>query len=559
MAPSADPTDDARASKPPASVPVPAPTATAGAASIEPWLDTLFESSPIAIGVVSAFDNRYLRANQALAELYDIPVDEILRSDPFSLAMRLTHPEDLVAEQKLFAELISGARRAYRIEKRLMRADGSYRWGHLTFAGIFDRASEPGQAVGPIRYVVIQIVDTTERRALVDTLHQREEELRHAQKIDGIGRLAAGIAHDFNNLLTVIVGHGQVLERTLQRAPSHSPDTPQARAISESLQAIQAACERAACLTTQLLAHGRRGPVAPRTLALSDAVAALQQLLGRTLGGGVEIDQALDASGSIFADEGHITQVLLNLVLNARDAMPDGGRIRLTTQDVVLEGDAQREWVALAVSDTGHGMSREVQARMFEPFFTTRADRPGTRGTGLGLSTVQRIVNEAGGRVGVESTEGQGTTVTVSFPRVAAASKASEAPHPSARPTRAPNSVHILVVEDEPAVRSLIANVLTGAHYWVVVARDGLEALRFIEAEARPFDLIVADLMMPGMGGLALAEHLHQRGALPLVLFVSGYSDHAPAELMPYGSLLPKPFNAAQLLSSVARTLDDAS
>jgi len=195
---------------------------------------------------------------------------------------------------------------------------------------------------------------------------------------------------------------------------------------------------------------------------------------------------------------------------------------------------------------------------MFEPFFTTRGDRPGTQGTGLGLATVQRIVAEVGGCIDVTSAPGKGTAVTVYFPRVESAPLVDTATtHERARP--APNSVRVLVVEDEPAVRALVGNVLLGEHYWVLVARDGEEALRLIEEEREPFDLIVTDLEMPNVGGATLAERLHQRGSPPRFLFISGYSDHTPMDLLPYGKLLAKPFTPAQLLVAVRSALDDPS
>jgi CheY-like chemotaxis protein len=214
------------------------------------------------------------------------------------------------------------------------------------------------------------------------------------------------------------------------------------------------------------------------------------------------------------------------------------------------------EWVAVVVSDTGHGMSREVQARMFEPFFTTRGDRPGTQGTGLGLATVQRIVAEVGGQIDVTSAPGEGTTVTIYFPRVAKMPPVDEtAAHERSGP--APNSIRVLVVEDEPSVRSLVGNVLLGEHYRVMVARDGEEALRLIEAEREPFDLIVTDLAMPKVGGATLAQRLRERGNAPRFLFISGYSDHTPMDLLPYGKLLSKPFTPAQLLIAVRGAFED--
>ncbi|MGO9836665.1 MAG: ATP-binding protein [Polyangiaceae bacterium] len=530
--------------------------AQAKAARLDRWLNVLFATSPVALGIISVFENRYVRANPAMAELFGMSVEEILNSDPFSMALRITHPDELVAEQKLFAELVSGVRSSYRVEKRCMRPDGSFRWALLTFGAILDDPGGPAAPVGALHFAVVQGVDITDRKALAETLQRREAELRHVQKIDGIGRLAAGVAHDFNNLLTVIVGHGEMLKRRF----GDGVGTPSVQDLQEDLEAILSAAERAADLTAQLLAYGRRERVAPRTLVLSDAVEKLQRLLGRILGSSIKVEQSLTAVGCIFADEGQIGQVVMNLLLNARDALAESGRIRIVTRDV-FDGTrpGSGQCVALIVSDTGHGMSPEVQARMFEPFFTTRAERPGTQGTGLGLATVQRIVTEIGGRIDVESEPGDGTTVTVLFPRVESTSKEVERAQAPLLPAAAPNSQRILVVEDEPAVRSLIGTVLLGAHYWVMVARDGEEALRFIEAEPQPFHLIVTDLVMPSIGGVSLAERLHERASPPRMLFVSGYSKHSPTELSLYGNLLPKPFTPAQLLAAVSRALSDPS
>jgi CheY-like chemotaxis protein len=202
-------------------------------------------------------------------------------------------------------------------------------------------------------------------------------------------------------------------------------------------------------------------------------------------------------------------------------------------------------------------MSPEVRDRMFEPFFTTRTDRPGTHGTGLGLSTVQRIVEEAGGSIDVESAPGRGTTVTVFFPRVAMPPVKAVGPDAPPRRAPAPNSLRVLVVEDEPAVRSLVASVLLGAHYRVAVARDGEEALTLLASVQEPFDLIVTDLAMPSIGGMTLAHRLHEDGSSRhRMLFISGYSHHMPAELAVFGRLLPKPFTPAQLLEAVLGTIE---
>jgi PAS domain S-box-containing protein len=531
-------------------------------------LENLLETSPIAVGIISAHESRYVRVNQAMADLLGLSIAEISRRDPYRLAVQITHPDDLVAEQKLFAELAIGARRFYRIEKRFLRPDGTTRWGWLTFSGIYESPASPGSPVGQLRFAISQVVDLTEMKALRGDLERREVELRHAQKVDGIGRLAAGIAHDFNNLLTVIMGHGEALKR-LDPDGARSASTLD---FQESVGEILAACERAASLTAQVLAHGRREHVAPRAFVLSAAVDEWERFLGRTIGANfplpfqIHVDRSLTAAGAILADPEQVGQVIMNLILNARDAIGEGGRISLATRDlVVIETGAGQgppgpgAWVVLSVSDDGHGMSAEVRARIFEPFFTTRTDRPGTRGTGLGLATVQRIVSEVGGAIDVESAPGQGTTVRVFFPRVTLPASQTPLPEPSARPAPAPNSRRVLVVEDEPAVRALVANVLLGAHYQVEVARDGEEALRLLAADQAPFDLIVSDLAMPNIGGMTLARRIHDQRRSPVMLFISGYGLHPPAEVSALGRLLPKPFTPGQLLDAVHGALADSS
>jgi two-component system, cell cycle sensor histidine kinase and response regulator CckA len=544
-----------------------APAEQPGPLGLEPWVDVLFDTCSAAIGVVSVSGNRYLRANAALAELYGMSLEALLEADPFGLGMRLAHPDDLPAEQRLFAELVAGTRRFYRVEKRYVRPDGTVRWGLMTFSGLFAPAEQGSVSAPALVGAVVHIVDTTEHKALQETLVLRDAELRHAQKVDALGRLAAGVAHDFNNLLTVIIGHSEVLRQELARADrAHT-----ALELNGDIAAISEAAERAAGLTAQLLAYGRREIAAPRRLILSEQVATLEQLLRRTLGADVEIEQQLEATGAVFADPGQLGQVIMNLILNARDALGASGRIRLATRDVVGEAPgAAREqsveeaaepatrpgaWVVLSVSDDGHGMSDEVKARMFEPFFTTRADRPGMQGTGLGLATVQRVANDAGARIAVESAPGRGTTVSVFFPRaepppaLAPAAAKALATHPGGR--------KVLVVEDEPSVRSLVATVLLGARYWVSVARDGAEGLEVATREAKPFDLIITDLMMPQLSGLALVKRLHELGHKPRVLYISGYTDEAAAELASYGKLLPKPFTPAKLLAAVAEALGE--
>jgi two-component system, cell cycle sensor histidine kinase and response regulator CckA len=535
-----------------------APSARATPADVVQWFDALVEHCAAGIGVISMRENRYVRANDLLLDLFGMTREEMREADPFTVAYRITHPDELVTEQKLFGELALGARRAYTIEKRIMRADGSSRWGSISVIAGYAESSEPGSH-GPLSWAVLHVVDISDRKALAETLERREMEYRHSQKVDALGRLAAGIAHDFNNLLTVISGHAEVLrEHYGASGPASAAAVAEA---ADSLAAIQAASERAAALTAQLLTHGRRGLAAPRPFVLSALAATLQTLLGRVLGSNVEIESALNATGAIVADEGQIGQVVMNLMLNARDAVTDGGKIRLETRDVAVAAGAPLgsvpgpgQWVALIVSDNGHGMTPEIQARIFEPFFTTRAERPGMQGNGLGLGTVQRIVHDARGSIHVQSEPGHGTVMSVYFPREPLLP--AVAPRPGPAPLELPPNTHrILVVEDEPQVRALVATVLSGAHYLVTVARDGAEGLHMLESATVPFDLIVTDLVMPKLGGLTLVNQLRERGRVRRALFMSGYSTHMPAELSPFGHFLAKPFTPARLLAAVALAL----
>jgi two-component system cell cycle sensor histidine kinase/response regulator CckA len=538
---------------------MPGAATEATAAVVEGWLDALFATSTAAMAVISTFEGRYLRANAAMVELLGIPLAELLSSDPFAIGHRITHPDDLAAEQPLFMELVAGTRRSYRLEKRFVRADGSVRWGLLTFTAIHAESSDPA-VVGPIQFVVMHVIDTTEQKNTAETLARREEELRHAQRIDGIGRLAAGIAHDFNNLLTVIVGHATMLQQHLDHGRAAIPGA------RDDLDAILDAADRAANLTAQILAHGRRESVNPRHFLLSEAVDSLRRLLSRTIGSKIEIEPTLAATGAIFADQGQVGQVLMNLMLNARDAMPEGGRVALATADVtVASGVAPGtvpgpgDWVSMTVSDTGHGMTPEVQARMFEPFFTTRDDRHGTQGTGLGLSTVRRIVAELGGHITVESAAGAGTRISVYFRRSAGPTATVPVPHASKRAQGPTRGLHVLVVEDESSVRALIASILLGAGYRVTAARAVDDALRQIARSPEPVALVITDMVMPGGGGAKLARTLSDRPTPPRMLFISGYSNLTPDELVPYGRLLPKPFTPAQLLAAVEQSLLEPS
>jgi PAS domain S-box-containing protein len=403
------------------------------------------------------------------------------------------------------------------------------------FLGRQDGTTFPAEySVSPIREgeavtgAVVTFRDVTERRRL-------EEQFLRSQKLEAVGRLAAGVAHDFNNLLTVITGCGDLL---LDRLAEQDPARPLAAAIQD-------ASGRAASLTRQLLALTRRRAVAPQVLDLNAVVRDMEPLLRRSLGEDVDLFTDLaPGPAAVRADRGHLEQVLLNLAVNARDAMPGGGRLFVETQAAAGGGP-----VVLAVADTGIGMGPEVLAHLFEPFFTTK----GERGTGLGLSTVQEVVRQAGGQVEVTSEPGRGSTFRVHLPRA----EGEPVPEPPA-PAPARGSETLLLVEDDQAVRSLARLVLEGQGYTVLEAAGGAQALALAARHAGPLHALVTDLVMPGLGGREVADRLcGHRPGLP-VLYVTGYGDEA-AEGGGATGVLQKPFTPASLARSVRELLDGRS
>jgi PAS domain S-box-containing protein len=373
--------------------------------------------------------------------------------------------------------------------------------------------------------MVVFFADQRGRRAL-------EEQLRQAQKMEVVGRLAGGVAHDFNNLLTAILGYGELLREQLGPAAGH-------RELDEMIKGAH----RAAALTRQLLAFSRRDAFAPRVLDVNALVLGMEKLLRRVIGEDVTLEADLGAElPNVKMDAGQLEQVLLNLAINARDAMPRGGLLRIRTRAVPPDG------LEIAVSDTGQGIPAAVEARIFEPFFTTKA-----AGTGLGLAIVRDAVEGVGGEVAVESTVGVGTTFRVRlsgtaepmvYARIAADS-----------PSRAGNET-VLLVEDDIAVRGLVRRALTGAGYDVVEAMDGADGEAVADAFLGPIHLLLSDVVMPGAKGPELAERLRLDRPALRVLYFTGY---APGGAFVGGeSVLAKPFSAAQLLARVREVLDAA-
>ena len=424
-------------------------------------------------------------------------------------------------------------------ELRIAFPAGSGRWIHHQIVPLDDG-------------VAIAVRDTTARQEAEADLHRREEQVRQSQKMEAIGRLAGGVAHDFNNLLTVIRGHGELVLRKL------TGDHPMRRNLLE----IGLASERAAALTHQLLAFSRKQVLQPRILDLGEVVERMSTLLQRLIGEDVElVTRRRGDLGSVRADPAQMEQVIINLAVNARDAMPRGGQLTLELANVELDetfahshaGMTPGPYVVFSVTDTGHGMDEDTKARIFEPFFTTKE---AGKGTGLGLPTVYGIVKQSGGFIWVYSEPGHGTTFKIHLPRV------DQAPERlSPRPGQAAagqGTETVLLVEDEDALRALLREVLESLGYRVLEAGLGAEALRIAREHRGPIHVLLTDLVMPQMTGRELADRLSCLRPDLKVLFMSGYGVGAAPrqEIPPDGAYIEKPFTADAMGGAIRALLD---
>ncbi len=389
-------------------------------------------------------------------------------------------------------------------------------------------------------------LDITDRKHLAD-------QLRQSQKMQAVGELAGGVAHDFNNLLMVMKGHAEMLLDTL---PGKSSER-------QNVEQIQQAAERAAALTRQLLAFSRMQVLQPRVLDLNDVVSGMIKMVSRVIGENIELAFLPGAKlGSVKADPGQIEQVVLNLVVNARDAMPDGGRLTIETSNIDLDRSYAAKhaivepgpYVMLTVTDTGCGIDQETQARIFEPFFTTKG--PG-KGTGLGLATVYGVVKQSGGYIWVYSEVAHGTTFKVYLPRVAAPAEKAVAEKPAVTPSAGTET--ILFVEDEESVRELVGEYLRARGYNVLESPDGVKALAVAEEFAEPIQLLITDVVMPKLSGRELATRLAASRPDLKVLYISGYTDDSVFRhgVLEGGmSFLQKPFNLKAMAQKVREVLD---
>ncbi|HEU4457222.1 MAG TPA: PAS domain S-box protein [Longimicrobium sp.] len=459
----------------------------------------------------------------------------------------IMHPDDVPHVAETLGRIAAEPGGRATAEFRLRHADGSWRAFEGTGVNLLDHPA--------VRGIVTNSRDLTERRRAEAQLRERDEQLLQAQKMEAVGRLAGGIAHDFNNLLTAIKGHVQLL--LADQAPGVD---------REDLEEIDHAADRAANLTRQLLAFSRRQVLQPQVVQLNGVVSGFQRMLRRVIGEDVELRVRLAPDlATVRVDPGQMEQVVMNLAVNARDAMPRGGTLTLETADVSPAAAAALElppsplgWVRLCVSDTGEGIDPEVMAHVFEPFYTTKEKG---KGTGLGLSTVYGIVSQSGGRIDVESRPGAGATFRIFLPATDGERAAAPArPAPTVPAPAAPKTAGtVLLVEDDDGVRLFARRVLERAGWRVLEARDGPHAIEMARAAGDPIHVLLTDVVMPAMDGKQLAAAINGVHPETRVLYMSGYTDDVIASrgvLDPGTSFLEKPFTVDALTAGVRALLE---
>jgi len=489
-----------------------------------------FRGTPDWITISTVKEGRYVEVNDAFLRGAGYARDEVIGRTTFEL--QIWHDP---TERARMLEMLQRDGHIENMEIRFHERSGRVILGLLS-ADVIE--------VGGENCLLSVVRDITRARHL-------EDQLRQAQKMEAVGRLAAGIAHDFNNLLLVIHGYTEL------QLDSMSADDPGRKGMEE----VKHAADRAAALTRQLLAFSRKQVLEPKVLDLNAIVTDVSKLLGRLIGAHVALETILDPRlGRVKADPSQVEQILINLAVNARDAMPDGGRITVETANVILDESFSEnrpeiipgKYVMIAVSDTGVGMDSETRARIFEPFFTTKER---DKGTGLGLATVYGVVKQSNGYIYVYSEPGHGATFKVFLPQVEE-QIVTGGPLPSVDHSR--GHEFILLVEDEEGVRNLARDFLGLKGYKVLAAPSGIEALKLMEAYSGPVDLLLTDIVMPGVGGRQLASTMRQRWPQMQVLFISGYTDDTvlrAGTLVSGEVFLQKPFALTTLATRVREVL----
>lgn len=501
----------------------------------ESTMRILVQHAPEAILIYDVDAHRFVEANPLAERLMGLTREQILNIDPLT-TVEPKLPEGILltdAAPAIIRRVLRGATETQRLIVRHTSGEKIETEVRLVRLPSADR-----------RLIRGSLIDIRERRSL-------EEQLRQAQKMDAMGKLAGGVAHDFNNLLTAIKGFAGYAAEAVRDRPETLRD----------LQEVLKAAEKAERLTSQLLTFSRRQSISPRVLVINAVVEDMGKMLRRLLGEDIAYETQLAPDlWPTRIDEGALSQVLVNLAVNARDAMPQGGRLLIRTHNQAVEAPTSTwpvasstgDWVVLEVRDWGTGMPPEVAERVFEPFFTTKERG---KGTGLGLPTCYGIVRQAGGHIEVHSHPGEGTKVRIFLPRTTAVPETRSSPPPRLVPT---GSETVLVVEDDPQVRQLAVRVLERGGYQVLQAGDGEEALGYFGASGPKIDLVLTDVLMPRMGGKQLADRLrHERPELP-VLFMSGHAQQLIAShggLGEHETLLAKPFTPMELLNKVREQL----
>ena len=573
--------DETSRKAPPAPVPDEVGAAR-DARTLVAFLDSIIDNIPAIVFVKNAETLRYERLNRAAEELAGIKGEDLDGRDDFALFPA----EQARAFQATDRRVLEGGVLVDVPEEPFQTPNG-VRWLHTRKIPILGPGGKPRYLLGISeditdrktadlrreetqrqleRNVSERTTELTrlnddlrkqiaERERAEEALRRSEEELRQSQKMEAIGRLAGGIAHDFNNLLSIILSYSAMMMEAL------SPDDP----LRADAEQIAIAGQRARDLTRQLLAFSRRQMLRPEVIDVGEVVRGVEPMLRRVLGEDIELTISLAQPSSLVkADPGQLQQILMNLVVNARDAMPDGGQLWIETADVVLDeahvrgqvGARPGPHVCLTVSDTGVGLDEETRTRIFEPFFTTK---PRGKGTGLGLSTVLGIVQQSGGHVTVESTPDEGASFRVFLPRTTEARTPAAPVREPRQPTAKRGSETVLLVEDEGQLRVLARDILRSAGYTVFEAPNAAEAIKVSQRHAGPIHLLVTDVVMPHIGGQELARRLGVERPRMRVLYMSGYTDDGIVQggtVDPNIAFLPKPITPDTLLGKVRETLD---
>ncbi len=507
-------------------------------------LDALRQSKEFAERIIDssvdgifAFDRsmRLTLWNPGMEQITGIPREEAVGKTAFDVMPCFLE----IGEARFFHEALEGRTaegkdRPYHVPTNGRRGSFESRYSPLR--------SENGEVIGGLAI----IRDITERKRL-------EEQFQHSQRLEAVGRLAGGVAHDFNNLLTAITGYSELLLHERRHD----------RELCEQVEEIHRAARRAAALTSQLLTFSRHRAAQSKVLVLSAVIAETEKMLRRVIGEDIELSVQGDSQGGcVRADRGQLEQVVMNLAVNARDAMPQGGALTIKTECQHLVPPCSAEigvppgdYVVLSVTDTGQGMSQHTLSHVFEPFFTTKEP---DKGTGLGLSTVYGIIQRGGGHIRIASELGKGTTFTIYLPRMFETPDAAEARHGS--PAATSEGETILLVEDQETVRRLVGRILRMNGYCVLEASEGAEAIRQAQRHDGPIHLLVTDMVMPRMTGGVLARQLQSQRPKMRILFVSGYSsenidDPSIMNIAPE-QFLQKPFTMAELIQKVQTLLD---